>query len=163
MSMMKLKVLQKIVDSGLVAVVRAESSEPAARFPEARAEEGVAATEITFTAPCAVNVSSQLAQRFTADEIFIGAGTVLDPETARVRTLSGAKIVARRNPETARLCNRSQTPCTLGAGTLKQAIEGICVADIVKVFLGETLGPASVKAVRGPLQERRSCRLEALA
>ena len=97
--MMKLKVLQKIVDSGLVAVVRAESSEQAARIAEACAEGGVAALEITFTAPCSVNVSSQLAQRFTADETFVGAGTVLDPETARVRTLSGAQIVASRNPE----------------------------------------------------------------
>ena len=128
--MMKLKVLQKIVDSALVAVVRAESSEQAARFPEACAEGGVAAIEITCTAPCAVNVSSQPAQRFTADEILTGAGTVLDPETARVATFSGAQFVVSpsRNPETARLCNRYQTPYISGAGTLKEVIEGECVA-----------------------------------
>jgi len=154
MSMMKLKVLQKIVDSGLVAVVRAESSEQAVRIAEACAEGGVAAIEITFTVPSAVNVISDLAQRFTADEILIGAGTVLDPETARVATLSGAQFVVSPslNPETARLCNRYQVPYIPGAGTLKEVIEGMeCGADIVKVFPGETLGPAFVKAVRGPL------------
>jgi len=154
MSMMKLKVLQKIVDSGLVAVVRAESSEQAARIAEACAEGGVAAIEITFTVPSAVNVISDLAQRLTADEILIGAGTVLDSETARVATLSGAQFVVSPslNPETARLCNRYQVPYIPGAGTLKEVIEGMeCGADIVKVFPGETLGPAFVKAVRGPL------------
>ena len=152
--MMKLKVLQKIVDSGLVAVVRAESSEQAARIAEACAEGGVAAIEITFTVPSAVNVISALAQRFATDEILIGAGTVLDPETARVATLSGAQFVVSPslNPETARLCNRYQVPYIPGAGTLKEVIEGMeCGADIVKVFPGETLGPAFVKAVRGPL------------
>jgi len=152
--MMKLKVLQKIVDSGLVAVVRAESSEQAVRITEACAEGGVAAIEITFTVPSAVNVISDLAQRFTADEILIGAGTVLDSETARVATLSGAQFVVSPslNPETARLCNRYQVPYIPGAGTLKEVIEGMeCGADIVKVFPGETLGPAFVKAVRGPL------------
>lgn len=152
--MMKLKVLQKIVDSGLVAVVRAESSEQAVRIAEACAEGGVAAIEITFTVPSAVNVISALAQRFATDEILIGAGTVLDPETARVATLSGAQFVVSPslNPETARLCNRYQVPYIPGAGTLKEVIEGMeCGADIVKVFPGETLGPAFVKAVRGPL------------
>ena len=152
--MMKLKVLQKIVDSGLVAVVRAESSEQAARIAEACAEGGVAAIEITFTVPSAVNVISALAQRFTTDEILIGAGTVLDPETARVATLSGAQFVVSPslNAETARLCNRYQIPYIPGASTLKEVIEGMeCGADIIKVFPGETLGPSFVKAVRGPL------------
>jgi len=152
--MMKLKVLQKIVDSGLVAVVRAESSEQAARIAEACAEGGVAAIEITFTVPSAVNVISALAQRFATDEILIGAGTVLDPETARVATLSGAQFVVSPslNAETARLCNRYQIPYIPGASTLKEVIEGMeCGADIIKVFPGETLGPSFVKAVRGPL------------
>jgi 2-dehydro-3-deoxyphosphogluconate aldolase/(4S)-4-hydroxy-2-oxoglutarate aldolase len=68
------------------------------------------------------------------------------------------------NSETARLCNRYQIPCIPGADTLKEVIEGMeCGADIAKVFPGETLEPAFVRAVRGPMQEARSCRLEALA
>ena len=154
MSVMRLKVLQKIVDSAPVAGVRAESSEQAARIAEACAEGGVASIEIAFTVPCARNVIRDLAQRFTTDEILIGAGTVLEPETARVATLSGAQFVVSPtpNPETARLCNRYQVPYIPGASTPKEVIEGMeCAADIVKVFPAETLGPSFVKAVRGPL------------
>jgi 2-dehydro-3-deoxyphosphogluconate aldolase / (4S)-4-hydroxy-2-oxoglutarate aldolase len=154
MSMMKLKVLGKIVDSGLVAVVRAESSEQAARIVDACAQGGVAAVEITFTVPGAANVIADLSRRFTGDQILVGAGTVLDPETARAAILSGARFVVSPslNCETARLCNRYQVPYMPGAGSVKEVVEAMeCGADIVKVFPGETLGPAFVKAVRGPL------------
>jgi 2-dehydro-3-deoxyphosphogluconate aldolase/(4S)-4-hydroxy-2-oxoglutarate aldolase len=154
MSMMKLKVLGTIVDSGLVAVVRAESSEQAARIVEACAQGGVAAVEITFTVPGAANVIADLSRRFTGDQILIGAGTVLDPETARAAILSGAQFVVSPslNPETARLCNRYHVPYMPGAGSVKEVVEAMeCGADIVKIFPGETLGPAFVKAVRGPL------------
>ena len=78
---------------------------------------------------------------------------MLDPEIARVATLSGAQFVVSPtlNPETARLCNRYQVPY-IPASTLKEVIEGMeCGADIVKVFPPESLGPAFVMAVRGPL------------
>ena len=154
MSMMKLKVLGKIVDSGLVAVVRGESSEQAARIVDACAQGGVAAVEITFTVPGAANVIADLSRRFSAGEILVGAGTVLDPETARAAILSGAQFVVSPclNLETARLCNRYQVPYMPGAGSVKEVVEAMeCGADLVKVFPGETLGPAFVKAVRGPL------------
>lgn len=154
--MRKLKVLGRVVDSGLVAVVRAESSEQAARIAEACAEGGVAAVEITFTVPGAANVIEDLANRFTGDRIIIGAGTVLDPETARVAILAGAQFVVSPslNHETARLCNRYQISYLPGASTVKEVIEGMeCGAAILKVFPGETLGPAFVKAVRGPLPQ----------
>ena len=152
--MMKLKVLGKIVDSGLVAVVRGESSEQAARIVDACAQGGVAAVEITFTVPGAANVIADLSRRFSAGQILVGAGTVLDPETARAAILSGAQFVVSPclNLETARLCNRYQVPYMPGAGSVKEVVEAMeCGADIVKVFPGETLGPAFVKAVRGPL------------
>jgi len=154
MSMMKLKVLGKIVDSGLVAVVRGESSEQAARIVDACAQGGVAAVEITFTVPGAANVIADLSRRFSAGQILVGAGTVLDPETARAAILSGAQFVVSPclNLETARLCNRYQVPYMPGAGSVKEVVEAMeCGADLVKVFPGETLGPAFVKAVRGPL------------
>lgn len=154
MSMMKLKVLGKIVDSGLVAVVRAESSEQAARIVDACAQGGVAAVEITFTVPGAANVIADLSRRFTGDQILVGAGTVLDPETARAAILSGAQFVVSPslNSDTARMCNRYQIPYMPGAGSVKEVVEAMeCGADIVKIFPGETLGPAFVRAVRGPL------------
>src|SRR5262245_21198395 len=154
MPMQKLKVLNRIVESGLVAVVRAESSDQAARIAEACAEGGVAAVEITFTVPGTTRVIEDLVKQHEAGRILIGAGTVLDPETARIAILAGAQYVVgpSLNVETARLCNRYRIPYMPGAGTVREIVEGMeCGADIIKVFPGETLGPAFVKAVRGPL------------
>jgi len=152
----KIRVVSRIIESGLVAVVRAESSEQAARIAEACAEGGAAAVEITFTVPGASNVISDLSKQFRNDEILIGAGTVLDAETARIAILSGAQFVVSPavNSDTARLCNRYQIPYMPGAATTREVIDAMeCGADIVKVFPGETLGPAFVKAVRGPLPQ----------
>src|SRR5450631_1745845 len=156
MSIAKLKVLEKIVASGLVAVVRAESSDQAARIAEACARGGVGAIEVTFTVPGAAEVIADLAKTYKSGEILIGAGTVLDPETARVSILAGAQFVVSPslNASTARLCNRYQIPYMPGAGTIGEVVEAMeCGADIVKVFPGEILGPAFVKAVAGPLPQ----------
>jgi 2-dehydro-3-deoxyphosphogluconate aldolase/(4S)-4-hydroxy-2-oxoglutarate aldolase len=156
MSNLKLKVLSRIMESGLVAVVRADSSEQASRIAEACAAGGVAAVEITFTVPGTAGVISDLAKQYQKDEILIGAGTVLDPETARIAILSGAHFVVSPalNPESARLCNRYQIPYMPGAATPREVIEAMeCGADIVKVFPGDTLGPSFVKAIRGPLPQ----------
>jgi 2-dehydro-3-deoxyphosphogluconate aldolase / (4S)-4-hydroxy-2-oxoglutarate aldolase len=150
----KLSVLGKIVGSGLVAVVRAEGCEQASRIAEACALGGVAAIEITFTVPGATEVIADLARRFAAGEILVGAGTVLDSETAHAAILAGAQFVVGPclNPDAARLCNRHQVPYMPGAGTVKEIVEAMEYgADIVKIFPGETLGPAFIKAVRGPL------------
>ena len=155
MPIAKLEVLGKIVDSGLVCVIRADSPDQAARIAEACALGGVAAMEITFTVPGATGVIEHLAKKFSG-QILVGAGTVLDPETARIAILAGAQYVISPslNPDTARLCNRYQIPYMPGAGTLREVVEAMeCGADIVKVFPGEILGPAFVKAVRAPLPQ----------
>jgi len=154
--MLKLRVLSRIVESGLVAVIRAESTDQALRIASACTEGGAAALEITFTVPGAAKVIGELTKRFSLEEISIGAGTVLDPETARVALLEGAQFLVSPalNPQTARLANRYQVPYMPGAGTMHEIIEAMeCGADIVKVFPGETLGPAFVKAVKGPLPQ----------
>jgi 2-dehydro-3-deoxyphosphogluconate aldolase/(4S)-4-hydroxy-2-oxoglutarate aldolase len=155
MSMAKLEVLHKIVTSGLVAVIRAENPDQAARIADACALGGITALEITFTVPGAAGVIEHLARK-CSKEILLGAGTVLDPETARIAILAGAHFVVSPalNPGTARLCNRYQVPYMPGAATIGEVIAGMeCGADIVKVFPGDTLGPAFVKAVRGPLPQ----------
>jgi 2-dehydro-3-deoxyphosphogluconate aldolase/(4S)-4-hydroxy-2-oxoglutarate aldolase len=154
MSTPKLKVLSRIIESGMVAIVRAESSEEAGRIAEACALGGVAALEVTFTVPGAAGVIESLVKR--SGDLVIGAGTVLDPETARVAILAGAQFIVSPsvNPETARLCNRYQVPYLPGAGTVGEVVEAMeCGADIVKIFPGETLGPAFVKAVKAPLPQ----------
>lgn len=155
MSTAKIEVLHKIVTSGLVAVIRAENPDQAARIADACSLGGIAALEITFTVPGAAGVIEHLAKK-CSKEILLGAGTVLDPETARLAILAGAHFVVSPalNPETARLCNRYQVPYMPGAATIGEVIAGMEYgADIVKVFPGETLGPAFVKAVRGPLPQ----------
>ncbi len=151
----KIVVLSKIVSSGLVAVIRAENADQAARIADACALGGVAALEITFTVPGAAGVIEHLAKKCSKD-IFLGAGTVLDPETARIAILAGAQFVVSPavNAETARLCNRYQVPYMPGAGTIGEVVAAMeSGADIVKVFPGEILGPAFVKAVKGPLPQ----------
>src|SRR5271157_2295945 len=155
MSIAKLEVVGKIAASGLVAVIRADSSEQAERIAEACALGGVAALEITFTVPGASGVIEHLAKKVSG-QILLGAGTVLDPETARIAILAGAHFIISPslNPDTARLCNRYQVPYMPGAATVREVVEAMeCGADIVKVFPGEILGPAFVKAVRTPLPQ----------
>lgn len=152
----KLAILQKIMESGLVAVVRADNSEKAFKIADACIAGGVAAIEITFTVPGAVDVIKDLCNRYNSGEIIIGAGTVLDPETARAAILAGAQYVVSPslNVETVRLCNRYQIPVMPGAMTIKEVVEAMeAGADIVKVFPGEIFGPKFIKAVKGPVPQ----------
>src|SRR5271168_2562498 len=155
MSLEKLAVLNKITECGLVAVIRAENAKQAAQIAEACAAGGIVALEITYTVPGATAVIEHLAKEF-AGRILLGAGTVLDPETARIAILAGAHFIVSPslNRETARLCNRYQIPYMPGAGTIREVVEAMeCGSDIIKVFPGETLGPAFVKAVKAPLPQ----------
>ena len=152
----KLHVLSRITESGLVAIVRTDDSSQAARIVEACAQGGASAIEITFTVPAAAGIIEDLAKRYPADQIALGAGTVLDPETARIAILAGARFVVSPslNTATAQLCNRYQTPYLPGAGTIREIVEAMETgANIIKIFPGETLGPAFVKAAKAPLPQ----------
>jgi len=156
MALAKLHVLSTITGSGLVAIVRTDDSSQASRIVDACAEGGAAAIEITFTVPGATAVIEDLAKRYPARQITLGAGTVLDAETARIAILAGAQFVvsASLNVDTARLCNRYQIPYLPGASTIREIVEAMeCGADIIKIFPGETLGPAFVKAAKAPLPQ----------
>ncbi|MDK2799210.1 MAG: 2-dehydro-3-deoxyphosphogluconate aldolase / (4S)-4-hydroxy-2-oxoglutarate aldolase [Clostridiales bacterium] len=150
----KEKVITKICDAGIVAVVRAESSEQALKIADACIEGGVAAIEMTFTVPGAHKVIEDLAKTYTKGEIILGAGTVMDSETARIAILSGAQYVVSPyfNAETVRLCNRYRIPCMPGAMTIKEVVEAMeAGADIIKLFPGEAFGPKIIKAIKGPI------------
>jgi 2-dehydro-3-deoxyphosphogluconate aldolase/(4S)-4-hydroxy-2-oxoglutarate aldolase len=155
MFIQKLNVLHRIVDSGIVAIIRADVSDHAERIAEACASGGITVLEVTFTVPGAAKVIETLSRSYN-DQMTVGAGTVLDPETARIAILSGAKFVVSPalNAETARLCNRYQIPHMPGTGTVKEIIQAMEVgADIIKIFPSEGLGPGFVKAVRSPLPQ----------
>ena len=153
---MKLAVLSRVLESGLVAIVRTDSPDQAARIADACAAGGVAALEVTFTVPGASGVIETLAKRFKPEHMSIGAGTVLDPETARIALLAGAQFLVSPalNPGTARLANRYQIPYMPGVATPREVIEAMeCGCEILKVFPGETLGPTFIKAVKAPLPQ----------
>ena len=139
-----------------MAIVRTDNSSQASRIVEACAEGGAVAIEVTFTVPGATAIIEELAKRYPAKQIVLGAGTVLDPETARIAILAGAQFVVSPslNTGTARLCNRYQIPYLPGAGTIREIVEAMeSGAGIIKIFPGETLGPAFVKAARAPLPQ----------
>jgi len=139
-----------------MAIIRTDSTSQASRIVEACAEGGATAIEITFTVPGAAAIIEELAKRYSVEQIALGAGTVLDPETARIAILAGAQFVVSPSlsTATARLCNRYQIPYFPGAGTIREIVKAMeSGADIVKIFPGETLGPAFVKAARAPLPQ----------
>lgn len=154
--MSRQELVTRIRKNGLVAVVRTESAEKAYRVFDACIEGGVAAIEITFTVPGAHKIIEDLASKYNSGDIILGAGTVLDPETARIAILSGAQYIVSPNVnlDTIKLCNRYQVPSMPGAMTIKEIIEGMeAGADIIKIFPGNLFGPDIIKSVMGPLPQ----------
>ena len=154
----KEQVIGRIERRGVVAVVRAKDAEEAVRIAEACLAGGVEAMEITFTVPGAHRVIEKLAARYTDGSMLIGAGTVLDPETARIAILAGAQYVVSPslNVETVRLCNRYRIASLPGAMTIREVVEAMeAGADIIKVFPGELYGPKVIKAIHGPLPQAK--------
>ncbi len=150
----KEQIITKICDSGIVAVVRADDAEQAISIANACMEGSVPAIELTFTVPGAHHVIEELAKRYTPDQIILGAGTVMDSETARIAILSGAQYIVSPyfNLETVKLCNRYRTACMPGVMTIKEVEEAMeAGADIVKLFPGEAGGPNMIKAIHGPI------------
>lgn len=154
--MEKQKVIQKIKDAGIVAVVRAESGESAKKISDACLEGGVPAIELTFTVPGAHRVIEELAAEYKNGEMILGAGTVLDAETARIAILSGAQYIVSPyyDEATVRLCNRYAIPCMPGVITIKDVIAALEMGvDIIKLFPGDAFGPGMVKAIKGPIPQ----------
>lgn len=150
----KEKVITRITDVGVVAVVRAENSDKAIRIVDACIEGGIPAIELTFTVPKAHKVIEDLASKYSSDEIILGAGTVMDSETARIAMLSGAEYIVSPyfDLETVKTCNRYRVPCMPGAMTIKEVVAAMeAGADIVKIFPGDLFGPKIIKDIKGPI------------
>ncbi len=153
--MRKFEVIQRIEKVGVVAVVRASNSDEAKKIALACMEGGVDAIEITYTVPGANKVIEDLTNEF-GDKLLVGAGTVLDSETARASILAGAKYVVSPafDLDTAKLCNRYQIPYMPGCMTLTEMITAMeAGADVIKVFPGSAFGPDFIKAIKGPLPQ----------
>lgn len=155
--MEKNQLLTKMKEEGLVAVVRAENKEQGEKVIEAIVKGGIKFIEITMTVPGAVEIIKELVSKYKENpEIIIGAGTVLDPETARMVILAGAEFVVSPslNPETVKLCNRYRIPMMPGIMTVKEAVEALELGvDVLKVFPGNAFGPSIISSLKGPLPQ----------
>jgi len=154
--MKKSQVLSFIQDVGIVPVVRTATAESAIRAIEAIYEGGIRAAEITMTVPGAVKALEQVAAKF-GDKLVLGAGTVLDPETARICMLSGAEffVTPALSIPTIEIAKRYSKVICPGALTPTEVLTAWeHGADIVKVFpCGNMGGPKYIKALKGPFPQ----------
>ncbi|MCS7237320.1 MAG: bifunctional 4-hydroxy-2-oxoglutarate aldolase/2-dehydro-3-deoxy-phosphogluconate aldolase [Thermoguttaceae bacterium] len=149
--------VEKIIDCGIVAVVRSPEGSVLVDVAQALFEGGVEVVEITFTVPAAHRVLEAVRSAL-GDKILLGAGTVLDPETARVALLSGAEFIVAPtlNLKVIELCKRYGKPVIPGAYTPTEILTAWeAGADIVKVFPADVGGPTYLRAIRAPLPQVR--------
>ena len=155
----KRKAVQIIEESGVIAIMRAQSSDQLLQAADAIQVGGVQAIEVTMTTPGALQVIAEARKRYGAELLF-GAGTVLDPETGRAAILAGAQfmVAPTLNLGLIELCRRYSIPVMPGAYTPTEALTAWeAGADIVKIFPAEVGGPAYLKAMRAPLPQLKLC------
>ena len=153
----KLQVIETVKKIGVVAVIRVYTPEEAVQISEACIAGGVTAIEVAFTTPRAHEAILTLSEKYKDNAaVVIGAGTVLDAETARMAILNGAAFVVSPafDEATIKLCNRYRVACMPGTTTIQGVIQALELgADIVKVFPGEVVGSKFIKALKGPLPQ----------
>lgn len=150
------EIVARLSREKIVAVIRADNADEACRVSEACMKGGVSLIEVTFTVPQAHKVIEQLYRSFSGSGLLIGAGTVLDPETARIAQLSGASFIVSPNfnEDTVRLCNRYRIPSIPGALTPSETARILeSGADMVKIFPGDVVGMQMVKDILGPFPQ----------
>jgi 2-dehydro-3-deoxyphosphogluconate aldolase/(4S)-4-hydroxy-2-oxoglutarate aldolase len=150
------EIMKRITDVGIVAVVRANSGQEAIDISKACLDGGIPAIEVTFTVPKAHKVIEELSDHFSDGSMIVGAGTVLDSETARIAILSGAQYIVSPHfdKDIALLCNTYKVPYMAGCMTITEIKEALSYGvEIVKIFPGSAFGPNYVKAVKGPLPQ----------
>lgn len=149
--------LQRVLDLGIVSIIRSPSSDQLVEVAEALLTGGIDVIEVTFTVPGVLDVISSIRKRL-GDRILLGAGTVLDAESARAAILAGAEFIVTPtvSPAVAQMCRRYDKLVMCGAMTpteIQTAWEA--GSDIVKVFPADVGGPSFLKAVHGPLPHIR--------
>src|SRR4030088_846634 len=151
--MTKQQILSFIIDIGIVPVVRTATAEGAIKAIEAIHRGGVRAAEITMTVPGAIQALEKIADQF-GDKIMLGAGTVLDPETARACMLAGAQffVTPSLNLATIEMVKRYSKVICAGALTPTEVLAAWQAgSDVVKIFPANSLGgPKYIKSLKGP-------------
>lgn len=155
---MRPQITARLLDIGLIPIVRVDSEETALRIAKALLEGGAQTAEITFTVPRATRVIESLRNEFP--ELLVGAGTILDAASARAAVDSGAQylISAGLVTEMVTTAHRYGIPAIPGVLTPTEAIRALeAGADVLKLFPASTVGPAYLKALRGPLPQAVWC------
>ena len=153
--MIKINTLKALKDCGVVAVVRGDSKEVGVEISKACVKGGVKAIEVAYTNKFANDIIREVSEIYAGqDDVVIGAGTVLDAETARSAMLAGAKYIVSPafDAETTKICNRYKVPYLPGVMTINEIISAHeAGVDFVKLFPGSAFGQGYVKAIKGPL------------
>ncbi len=153
--MKKIDTINIIRETGVIAIMRAESSDQLIAAADAIKKGGVRAIEVTMTTPGALGVIAEAKETYGSDVIF-GAGSVLDPDTGRAAILAGADFIVSPilNLELIELCNRYGIPTTPGCYSPTEVLTGWeAGADFIKLFPASFGGPDLVKAILAPLPQ----------
>jgi len=151
--MPKPDVIRRLLEPGIIAIIRADSSDQLIECAEALYAGGVTAMEVTMTTPNALQVIGDVSARF-GSKVLMGVGSVLDPETCRAAILAGAEFIVTpvTKPDVIRLANRYGKPIAAGAFTPTEMLTAHeSGADFIKLFPAEFAGPSYVKTVLAPL------------
>ena len=146
-------IIQRLLEPGIIAIIRADSSDQLLDAAQALADGGVTAVEVTMTTPNALEVVRDACAKF-GDRILMGVGTVLNEETCISAILAGAQFVVTpvTKNELIRACHRYHKPILSGAFTPAECLFAHeSGADFVKLFPAEQVGPAYIKSIRAPL------------
>jgi 2-dehydro-3-deoxyphosphogluconate aldolase/(4S)-4-hydroxy-2-oxoglutarate aldolase len=149
--------LQRVLDLGIVAIIRSPSGDQLVTVAEALLAGGIDVIEITLTVPNALEVLAAVRKKL-GDRILLGAGTILDTETARAAMLAGADFIVSPtvNPSVIEMCRRYSKLVLPGAFTPTEVLTAWeAGADIVKLFPAEVGGPSLLRALKGPLPQVR--------
>ena len=151
--MQKIEVTKRIADTGAMAIVRVKTVERGFEIAQGCLDGGIDCLEISYTLPNAGEVIAALREKF-GDKLVVGAGTVLDPETARHAILAGAQFIIAPNlsTEVAKVCNRYQIPYAPGCTSITEAITGLEYgAAFIKAFpISDFYGPKLVSVFKTP-------------
>ncbi len=153
--MVKHDVIARILRTGVIAIVRLDSAESLRRVADAILEGGIDIIEFTMTTPGALDILESATAEF-GDRVILGAGTVLDPESARAAVLAGARFIVspNLNAKTIELCHRYGVVAVPGVLTPTEIVAAMQAgADLIKVFPASLGGPDYIKAVRAPLPQ----------
>lgn len=150
------EVLKNIIDAGVVAVVRGDSKEQGLKIVDAVSRGGIKIMELTMTVPNPVELIKEVAEKYKNTDVIVGAGTVLDSETARACILAGAQFIVSPSLdiETLKLCNRYRVLIMPGVMNVKDAITALEYGvDVVKIFPANLYGPSVISSFKGPLPQ----------